>query len=58
MYNELEWSGRDRRSMSDQIISLEQDLRRCQEDRDRLRSLRDDWRDKAEKKSQDTESKE
>ena len=51
LYHELEWYGSDRRSQASQIIKLEEELSRMKEDRDRLRDLRDEWRSKARRES-------
>ena len=45
--SELEWAGVDRRSLEDKNRALEKEVARLSEDRERLRDLRDDWREKA-----------
>lgn len=45
--SELEWAGHDRRNLEDKNRALEKEVARLTEDRERLRDLRDDWREKA-----------
>ena len=58
LYAELEWNSYDRRTLSDKILRLESELVKQKDDVDRIRDLRDEWREKARKNIEDRKGNE